>query len=61
MNLDHLIGKELTEQVELQLKLQIVGRIRIKRPGGIYTQDLRGDRTNIHVNEDNIITRISQG
>jgi hypothetical protein len=62
MDLSAHIGKELTEQLELHLKLQIDnGSIRIKRPGYLYTQELKMGRTNIHVNEDNIITKISQG
>lgn len=52
------IDKEEMDEIRAFLEHD---RVRFKYLGGVYTQDIRMDRINIHINEDFVIDQVYLG
>lgn len=60
--LSHLVGQTLTEDVRIDLK-NWYENVNVIYPSseGMITGDMRYDRVNVYVNEENVITAITKG
>lgn len=56
--IEDLVGTKLNEDEIEQLQSQ---GVRVKRPGYAYTMDYNPTRANVHLDENNVVTRVSHG
>ncbi|VUC26212.1 unnamed protein product [Clonostachys rosea] len=59
-----LVGKTLHDEETTETtfsKKELPEKHRIVKPGQMMTRDFRVDRLNVHVNDDNIVTKVNFG